>query len=80
MGPVTAHRPEKALKPDQIPARPQSNTSDSHTNGRNPISALITVAFRMNRASPAPSVQIAPHGQLCAQHREVGRQPRPLNQ
>lgn len=66
--PVTAQRPETArhptrtsrsnmniVNPDQIPARPQPNTSDSQVSGRHPISALITVAVRMNAASPAPN-------------------------
>ena len=44
----------KALSPAQIPASPQPNTSDSQTSGRNPASALTTVAVRMNAASPAP--------------------------
>src|SRR3954468_969017 len=43
------------LKPDQIPSSPQPNTSESQINGRNPTSALISVALRMNFASPAPS-------------------------
>src|SRR3954447_17146361 len=43
------------LKPDQIPRSPQPNTSESQINGRNPTSALISVALRMNLASPAPS-------------------------
>src|SRR6202171_5442713 len=42
------------LKPDQMPSRPQPNTSESQTNGRNPTSALMSVALRMNFASPAP--------------------------
>src|SRR5258708_30599160 len=43
------------LKPDQMPSRPQPNTSESQTNGRKPTSALMSVALRMNFASPAPS-------------------------
>jgi len=43
------------LKPDQMPSRPQPNASESQINGRNPTSALISVALRMNFASPAPS-------------------------
>ena len=43
------------LSPDQIPASPQPNTSDSQIGGRKPTSALTTVAVRMNAASPAPS-------------------------
>ena len=36
------------LSPDQMPASPQSNTSDSQISGRKPASALTTVAVRMN--------------------------------
>src|SRR5215208_298784 len=43
------------LSPDQMPSKPQPNASDSQINGRNPTSALISVALRMNFASPAPS-------------------------
>jgi hypothetical protein len=43
------------FNPDQMPASPQPNTSDSQVNGRNPTSALTTVAVRINAASPAPS-------------------------
>src|SRR5882757_3065313 len=66
--PVTTQRPDSArqptkirrsamnmLSPDQMPASPQSNTSDSQISGRKPASALTTVAVRMNAASPAPS-------------------------
>jgi hypothetical protein len=42
------------LKPDQMPTRPQPNTSESQIKGRNPTSALIDGALRMNFASPAP--------------------------
>ncbi len=45
----------KVDRPDQIPARPQPNASDSQISGRKPASAVITVALRMNFASPAPS-------------------------
>src|SRR5690349_227044 len=45
----------KVLSPDQIPSRPQPNASESQISGRNPTSALISVALRMNFASPAPS-------------------------
>src|SRR5271170_4213911 len=66
--PVTTQRPDSArqptkirrstmnmLSPDQMPASPQSNTSDSQISGRKPANALTTVAVRMNAASPAPS-------------------------
>ena len=35
-----------------MPSSPQPNTSDSQISGRNPTSALIKVALRMNFASP----------------------------
>src|SRR5690625_1133302 len=44
-----------AVSPDQVPASPQPNTSDIQTAGRNPVTALTTVAVRMNAASPAPN-------------------------
>jgi hypothetical protein len=66
--PVIAQRPDtvrhptkisrnamNALSPDQMPASPQSHTSDNQTNGKKPASALTTVAVRMNAASPARS-------------------------
>ncbi len=40
--------------PAQMPSRPQPYPNDSQINGRNPTSALINVALRMNLASPAP--------------------------
>ena len=43
------------LSPDQMPASPQPNASDSQVSGKKPTSALTTVAVRMNAASPAPS-------------------------
>ena len=43
------------VNPDQMPNRPQPNTSDSQISGRNPTNALARVALRMNFASPAPS-------------------------
>src|SRR5262245_35041427 len=44
----------KVAKPDQIPAKLQPNANDNQISGRKPTSALITVALRMNFASPAP--------------------------
>src|SRR3954451_10382489 len=44
-----------AERPDQIPSSPQPNTSDNQISGKKPTSALISVALRMNLASPAPS-------------------------
>lgn len=45
----------KVPKPDQIPASPQPKINDSQINGKNPADALISVALRMNLASPAPT-------------------------